>query len=289
MGRPRGGELAALQQRRAVGRASPIARARPPNGRWRSTREHRERTGRSADTTDSVTGDSKRAVETYEKALAFTQSDADLLRGLGLAEVALGKWTDAVEHLRKSRSLDPRRSATAGALGDALFWLRRYDEAQREMDAALALDPANVGQIEQNAMLRLAQGDLPGARALLAEPPAGVDLPTFVAYMATYWDLYWALDDEQRALVKRLTPSAFDGDAGAWGLALAGTYEMEGDRRRAAAYGDSARAAIEQQLTATPEDPQRHVLLGVALAYVGRKDAAIREGERGVALMPVGA
>jgi eukaryotic-like serine/threonine-protein kinase len=233
-----------------------------------------------------VTGDSKRAVETYEKALAFTQSDADLLRGLGLAEVGLGKWTEAVEHLRKSRSLDPRRVGTLGSLGDALMWLRRYDEAQREMDAALALDPANAGQIQQIAMLRLARGDLPGARALMAEPPPGVDEPSFVAYMATYWDLYWVLSDEQRALVKRLTPSAFDGDAGTWGLALAGTYEMEGDRRRAAAYGDSARAAIEQQLTAAPEDPQRHVLYGVALAYMGHKDAAIREGERGVALMP---
>jgi serine/threonine-protein kinase len=233
-----------------------------------------------------VTGDSKRAVETYEKALAFSQSDADVLRGLGLAELALGKWTEAVEHLRKSRSLDPRRVGTLGSLGDALLWLRRYDEALREMDAALAIDPANVGQIQQKAMVLLARGDLPGARALLAQPPESVDLPSFVAYIATYWDLYWVLSDEQRALVKRLTPSAFDGDAGTWGLALAGTYRMEGDARRAAAYADSARVGIEQQLTATPEDPQRHVLLGVALAYMGRKDAAIREGQRGLALMP---
>ena len=98
--------------------------------------------------------------------------------------------------------------------------------------------------------------------------------------------MYWALSDEQRDLVKRLRPATFDGDAGTWGLALAGIYEMEGDRRRVAAYADSARAALEQQLTATPEDAQRHSILGVALAYMGRKDAAIREGERGVALLP---
>ncbi len=61
---------------------------------------------------------------------------------------------------------------------------------------------------------------------------------------------------------------------------------MEGDARRAAAYADSARVAFEQQLTAAPEDAQRHTLHGVALAYVGRKDAAIREGVRGVALIP---
>jgi hypothetical protein len=108
-----------------------------------------------------------------------------------------------------------------------------------------------------------------------------------VAYIATYWDLYWALDSGQRALVKRLTSSAFDGDVGNWGLALAGMYYVDGDRKRAAAYGDSARVGLEQQLKVTPEDPTRNVLLGVALAYMGRKDDAIRAGERGLALLPV--
>ena len=99
--------------------------------------------------------------------------------------------------------------------------------------------------------------------------------------MANFWDLFWALDDEQRALLKRLRPSAFDNDAGAWGITLAGLYSTEGDRRRAAAYGDSARAAIEQQLTATPEDPQRNMFLGLALAFSGHKEEAIRAGLRG--------
>jgi len=136
-------------------------------------------------------------------------------------------------------------------------------------------------------MLFLAQGDLDGARRVLANSPADVDLPSFVAYIATYWDLYWALDANQRALVKRLTPAAFDGDAGNWGIVLAEIYHMEGDTRRAAAYADSARAAFEQQLTATPEDAQRHTFLGLAHAYLGRKDLAIREGQRGAALQPV--
>jgi predicted Zn-dependent protease len=135
-------------------------------------------------------------------------------------------------------------------------------------------------------MIPLARGDLADARALLAKSPADVDLPTFVAYLATYWDLYWVLDTDQRDLVKRLTPASFDGDAGSWGVALAGVYEVEKDRRRAAAYGDSARVAFEQQLYAAPENAQLHVLLALALAYAGRKEAAIREGERAVALDP---
>ncbi|MGH7581121.1 MAG: tetratricopeptide repeat protein, partial [Gemmatimonadales bacterium] len=98
--------------------------------------------------------------------------------------------------------------------------------------------------------------------------------------------LYWVLSAEQRDLAKRLRPSAFDGDAGTWGLALAGVYEVEGDMRRAAAYADSARIALEQQLTAAPEDAQRNVLLGVALAYLGRKAEAVARGVKGIELLP---
>ena len=36
----------------------------------------------------------------------------------------------------------------------------------------------------------------------------------------------------------------------------------------------------------TPEDAQRRVFLGLALAYLGKKVEARREGERGVALVP---
>jgi Flp pilus assembly protein TadD len=231
-----------------------------------------------------VTRAQERAVEQYTKGLALAPNDVELLRALGLSEQGLGRWEPAVEHFRRARTLDPRSATVADALGGALLWLRRYDEAAVASDAALALQPSNLSMVENRAMIDLARGDLAGARAFLAQPPSGVDLPTFVAYFAAYWDLYWPLDADQRALVKRLTPASFDGDAGSWGLALAGVYEMEGDRRRAAAYGDSARAAFEQQLYAAPENPQLHVLLGVALAYAGRKEAAIREGERATTL-----
>jgi len=41
------------------------------------------------------------------------------------------------------------------------------------------------------------------------------------------------------------------------------------------------------QPTECGANTQRHVLLGLALAYLGRKEEAIREGEGGVALDPV--
>ena len=82
-------------------------------------------------------------------------------------------------------------------------------------------------------------------------------------------------------------PSAFDDDRAVWGLVQLGLHELRGDRRRMIAYADSARLALEEQTRAAPEDGQRRVLLGLALAYLGRRVEAEREGLRGVALVPV--
>jgi tetratricopeptide (TPR) repeat protein len=105
--------------------------------------------------------------------------------------------------------------------------------------------------------------------------------------MANFGDLVWLLDEEQRALLLRLTPSAFDGDRGPWGICLAEASAIRGDAGGMRTHAEEARQALEEQLHASPQDPQKHASLGLALAYLGRRDAAIREGERAVSLQPV--
>jgi tetratricopeptide (TPR) repeat protein len=167
------------------------------------------------------------------------------------------------------------------------MWLRRYPEALQVFDHGLTLAPANLGLLEGKAMVSLAQGDLAGARAVLRAAPKDVEPTALVAYVATFWDIMWVLDDAQLAVLLRLTPSAFDGDRGTWGIVLAQTCALRGDQARAQLYADSARIVGQQHLLATPQDAQGHVFLGLALAYLGHKTDAMREGERGVALSPV--
>ena len=62
---------------------------------------------------------------------------------------------------------------------------------------------------------------------------------------------------------------------------------MKGDAASMRSHAEEARKAFEDQLRAAPEDAQLHALLGLALAYLGKKDEAVREGERAVALLPV--
>ena len=137
------------------------------------------------------------------------------------------------------------------------------------------------GLIEGKAMTFLGQADLPGGRAVLAAAPREVEPAALVAYVAAYWDVVWLLDDKQRDLLVSLSPSAFDGDRATWGLCLAQAYALKGDVAKTRYHAAEARKAIEEQLQSAPEDAQRRVGLGLALAYMGDTAAGIREAQVG--------
>src|SRR6185369_8643777 len=114
-------------------------------------------------------------------------------------------------------------------LGDALMRLRRYPEAREAFDRGLALAPANLILIEWKAVTYLGEGNLAGARAVLEAAPKEVEPTALVAQVANYQDLVGVLDEEQRDLLLRLTPSAFDDDRGTWALCLFQAYALKGD------------------------------------------------------------
>ncbi|HET7427595.1 MAG TPA: tetratricopeptide repeat protein, partial [Gemmatimonadales bacterium] len=231
-----------------------------------------------------VLKDDARAFAEYAPGLRREPRHAELVAASAAAEIGLGRWDDALRHLREAVALDPRGPNPARRLARTLLWLRRYPEALDAARRSTALAPADPLRYQTEAMIHLAQGDLAGAQAVLRSVPKDVEPTDLVASVANYWDLYWVLDEAQQQLLLRLTPTAFDDDRGAWGLSLAGTYALRGDSARMRAFADSARLALEEQLRDNPRDVQVRMLHGVALAYLGRKAAAVQEGERALAL-----
>jgi TolB-like protein len=234
-----------------------------------------------------VPGDAARALAEYEAGLKVAPGRAELLVGAAFAEQGLGRWDAALTHLERARALDPRSLLTARRQATTLVWLRRYPAAAAAADRALALAPTHLQMLQLKTLVQLAQGDLDGARAVVRSAPAEVEPTALVAFFGVYWDLYWVLDDEQQRLLLRLAPSAFGGDRGNWAIVRAQTFHLRGDLAAARVYADSARLAFEEQLRAAPDDAQRHMFLGLALAYLGRKGEAMREGENGLALQPI--
>jgi tetratricopeptide (TPR) repeat protein len=211
----------------------------------------------------------------------------DLLTSAAQADLSLGRWESALEQLKQSERLDPRSFHKAWVLADALLRLRRFAEAREAYNRGLALAPTNLDLVEGKALTFLGEGDFAGARAVLEAASKDVEPTALVAYLATFEDLVWVLDEQQRELLLRLTPSAFDDDRSGWAFALAQAYALKGDAANVGTHANELRKAVEEQLRATPDAALQHVLLGLSFAYLGRKEDAIREGQRGVAIMPV--
>jgi serine/threonine-protein kinase len=234
-----------------------------------------------------VLGDALRAREQFAAGLAAAPNHAELLGLSAATERSLGRWDVAVDVLRRAVAVDPRSAVAHTNLASMLLWTRRYPEALAESEAALAVAPTSLGAMLAKTMVYLAQGDLTGARAVVRATPREVEPTRLIAFVAVTWDLFWLLDDDQQRVLLRLSPGAFDDDRAAWALGLAATHALRGDAARARAYGDSARLVLDENLRASPDDNYLLALHGVALAYAGRRNEAISDGERSMALLPV--
>jgi serine/threonine-protein kinase len=230
--------------------------------------------------------DNQRATAEMEQARALAPNDVDIISAAGQALISAGRFEDAAREIQTAQRLDPRSPFPLRQLATVMLWLRRYPEARAVAERWLALTPTNLQAIEYRAMVDLGTGDLAGARRVIAAAGAAVDADALAAYVANFWDLGWALDEagQQRALA--LGPEAFDGDRGALAIVRTQLYGWRGDSARMRLWADTAQREFAAQLRDTPDDAQRRVFRGLALAYEGRRAEAIAEGERGLALLP---
>jgi eukaryotic-like serine/threonine-protein kinase len=237
----------------------------------------------------SVLRDNTRALATLKAGLELAPSNVAIIGTMGSAEMTLGNWDAAVTLAQRAAAIDPRSLGAARRLATYLLYLRRYPEAEIAQRRAEALAPTDVTTIHQGAQLALAQGDLARAQQIARTPPPGVD-PTELAYnFARFEELGWLLDEAQQRAVLQLHADFYgsdQSDRANWGLVNAQLYTLRGQPALARAYADSARVAYQANLRDAPHDGQQHALLGVAFAYLGRREEAIREAERAVALVP---
>ena len=253
------GDAAGSQASRSVPRAGQLSR--PGSGRF--PQGHRESTPRDS---------------------ALAPAHAELLGALGLAEQGLGKVDDALTHMRQGLALDPRSLLYTRRLARLLNYTRQYNEAGELLGRARALAPTDPSVVLYLAMLRLSEGDLARARAVAKSIPKDASEPVIISFFSFDWSTAQLLDEEQRQLLLRLQPSQFGGNRGDWGTALAYGAYMQGNVKLMRAYADSALPSLERAVQESPDEPNNHILLGAALAYLGRNEAAMREGERAVAI-----
>jgi tetratricopeptide (TPR) repeat protein len=114
--------------------------------------------------------------------------------------------------------------------------------------------------------------------------PKEADRPVVLSFAVFIPALAVLLDEDQQELILRLPPSVFNDSRSNWASSLAGFAFLRGDLTRARALADSARPELERLVRENPDGAENHGLLGFMLAILGRREAAIREGERALSL-----
>jgi tetratricopeptide (TPR) repeat protein len=171
---------------------------------------------------------------------------------------------------------------------EVYFRQREYGPAERYLDRALALQPDSPIHIYKAMMLVARDGDLEGAKRVLREGIRLAGMETMAATTSQFdigAALWHQLGDSARAAVDRVSIDRLDGDSAGYYLLKARALHHRGDGA-ARAYFDSAATVLEGRTRARPDDPALHAELALAYAGLGRREPAMRAGQRAVAMRP---
>jgi tetratricopeptide (TPR) repeat protein len=149
---------------------------------------------------------------------------------------------------------------------------------------ARVLSPGDPAAIFYDGLLHMSQGDAEGARSVFRSIPKTADVPVILSFAVFIPALAVLLDEDQQELILRLPPSIFNDNRSNWGSSLAGFAFLRGELTRARAWADSARPELERLVRENPEGAENRGALGMMLAILGRREEAIREGERALSL-----
>jgi len=237
---------------------------------------------------DNVARDPIRARQETERALALDPKSIWALNTSASYDLEDGNYQPMFEKLSKARQIDPRNAGVLTQLIRAQIYLDRPQEALVTSGELLSLEPKGYNVIQWAVLAHLSAGDLDGAKRVTAEVLKRVPASELITYFAGYQELAYVLGEQERALLFRMTPAAYDNDVAWWGQSLATAAFQVGDLKRAKAYADSSLATAKQQSDASPKDPQLRALYAVTLAYAGRGADANREMAQAIADAPAG-
>ena len=198
---------------------------------------------------------------------------------------------EALVAMQQSRALNPRHVGTLGILINMYTDLRRYDDAKRVADEAIAagINP-DYFKLRHAMIVQFATGDTAEEHAVLragasASAPGGQDtiLEWFIALLDRNFDeavRVVAADPRQEFLARGrvIEPRAFLTGCTAYARGSIGAARKD---------FESVRPVFETAVRNRPQDAEAWEALADLDARLGRKDDALREGWRSVALVPI--
>jgi len=235
----------------------------------------------------------------YDAALAELEvagqtlpNNAGVFELKGYIQRRQGKQEEAVRSLERAIELDPRNIFTLQQIGLSYHHLRRYAEEKSVLDRALAIEPKDVDTKVARAFVEFHwKADTRPLHQMLDSIRA--TNPAATQSIADGW-LICALAERDPVAAKNAVIAAganppFTDEAVNFSRPFVEgvVARMTKDEDEARSAFTAARAEQEKIIEAQPNYGPPLCVLGFIDAALGRKEEALREGQRAVALLPM--
>jgi len=210
---------------------------------------------------------------------------------LGYIDRRQGRWPESTKNLERAIELDPQNSAFLEQIARSYECLRRYADAERALDRAIALVPKDAAMRAGRAEIELhwhadARPLVSMIQAIIAKDSREVK------NIAELWLNAALYDRDFDAALRALAALPIDGChretilfPRVWCEGI--VAQMRGDKVAARAAFSSARNEMAKLVREQPAYAEALCALGMADAALGNKEDAIREGRRAVELLSV--
>ncbi|MGQ0765613.1 MAG: protein kinase domain-containing protein [Gemmatimonadota bacterium] len=230
--------------------------------------------------------DFNRAIDELTRARTIQKSNAWVWLQLGNIRRRQGEWTQAVLDYEQAGRLDPRFHIIPFNIGHLYSHIRRYDDAERYLNQALALQPTFLDAFLIKAGLQVNRsGDTAAARMVL-DSAIRVVPPDRWRLLSGHWlngpsRIYMGNAARRLALMR---PGHLGLDTSLYYLARGEVLRELGRAAEGAAANDTAVRYLEQQRAAAPTVAWVAGALGIAYAHSGRAAEAVAAAKQAYSL-----
>jgi len=232
------------------------------------------------------------ALAELESARRALPNDARIFELTGYILRRRGQQEEGLRNLQRAVELDPRNFFTLQQIALSYLYLGRYSESIAALDRALSIVPDNVETRTARGLYYLcwkadAQPLHQTIDSILEQGPSAI------APAADTW-FACALAERDAAAAERALVAL--GDNPSWGestIYLSRSFgegllaRMTKDEARARIAFEAARAQQEKRVQAQPDYGPALCVLAMIDAGLGRKELALEEGHRAIALTPM--
>jgi TolB-like protein/DNA-binding winged helix-turn-helix (wHTH) protein/Tfp pilus assembly protein PilF len=211
----------------------------------------------------------------------------------GTIERRQGRWEEATRNMERAIELDPRNVGLLQQTALSYEYLRRYADEKQTLDRVLAIAPDDAATKAERALVELnSRGDTRPLHQIIDSIQA-----TNFAAISKIADegLICALAERDADAAKKAlmafgenSPHLINNNIPLTRLFLEGVVaRMTKDEDKARSAFTAAHAEQEKTVQAQPNYGPALCVLGLIDAGLGRKEQALREGRRAIELLPV--